>query len=239
MTSRVVWCPGMYGSASTWLLNAVRQICEAAQKDKIQIYFVSNKREFKEFSLPDVVHLVKSHEISDDGTIVELAARADRILMTMRDPRDAVASLMLYHGHAFDKAFALVEQTARLCMGFAKDRRVKLFQYESGFFEDPRTIRNLAEILGYQLPEEIVQRIFKGLQRAEVEKYIAGLPKRPGVLQDRISGDLLDPATQWHTHHAGRSGEIGRWRNKLSDEQVKIIQERLHDVFARFAYKAN
>ncbi len=133
--------------------------------------------------------------------------------MTMRDPRDAVASLMVYHGHDFDKAFALVERTADLCVGFARDRRVQVFQYESGFFADPQTVQKLGEILGYQLPEKIVQRIFNGLQRAEVEKYIAGLPQRPGVLQDRISGDLPDPATQRHTHHAGRSGEIGCWRN--------------------------
>jgi hypothetical protein len=234
MTSQVIWCLGMYGSASTWLLNAVRQIYEFAQKDKIQIYFVSNRREFAEFSQPDAVHLVKSHEISDDGTIVELSGRANKILMTMRDPRDAVTSLMVYHGHDFDKAFDLVDRTARLCVGFAKDRRTQLFQYESGFFEDPQTVQKLAGILGYQLPEEVAQRIFNGLKRAEVEKYIASLPKQAGVLQDRISGDLLDPATQWHTHHAGRSGEIGRWQNMLSEAQARLIQERLHDVFARF-----
>jgi hypothetical protein len=234
MASQVIWCLGMYGSASTWLLNAVRQICEFAQQDKIQIYFVSTRREFPEFAQPGVTHLVKSHEISDDGTIVALSGRADKILMTMRDPRDAVTSLMAYHGHDFDKALGLVGQTAHLCMGFAKDRRTQLFQYESGFFEEQQTIHKLAGILGHQLPDEAAQRIFSGLQRGEVEKYIAGLRTQPGVLQDRLSGDLLDPATQWHTHHAGRSGEVGRWQNMLSAAQVKIIEERLHDVFGRF-----
>jgi hypothetical protein len=226
MTSQVIWCLGMYGSASTWLFNVVRQVFEFTQDDKIQTYFVSTKRDCSAFSQANVIHLIKSHEISDDGTVIELAGRANKILMTLRDPRDAVTSLMAYHGHSFEKALGLVEQTAHLCSGFAKDRRTNIFHYESAFFEDPRTIQDLASILGYQLPEEIVQRIFNGLQRAEIEKYIAGLPRQPGVLQDRISGDLLDPATQWHTHHAGRSGEVGRWRHMLSDAQVKIIEQR-------------
>ncbi len=78
MTSQVVWCLGMYGSASTWLLNAVRQIYECAQNGKIQIDFVSTKREFKEFSLPDAVHLIKSHEIA--------SAMMERLSNLLRGP---------------------------------------------------------------------------------------------------------------------------------------------------------
>jgi hypothetical protein len=89
--------------------------------------------------------------------------------------------------------------------------------------------RPIAMNLGYQLPKEVTQKIFENLSRSSVEKYIAGLPKQQGVLQDRISGDLLDPQTQWHTHHAGRNGEIGRWRSMLSRVQLTEITDRLGD----------
>ena len=49
------------------------------------------------------------------------------------------------------------------------------------------------------------------------------MDRLPGILQDRISGDLLDPQTHWHTHHAGRSGEIGRWRRELTQAQADAV----------------
>jgi hypothetical protein len=234
MSGQLVWCLGMYGSASTWLFNAAQHICERARTGPVQVDFVSSQRSFEGLPRAGVTTLVKSHEISDDATIISLAARSTIILMTMRDPRDAVASLMAYHGHSFDKALALVTQTAALCLGYVKDRRAQLFHYETRFFDEPQTIENLAAVLACRLPDGAAQEIFNGLQRGAVEKYISGLPMRPGVLQDRISGDLLDPQTQWHSHHAGRSGEIGRWRHMLSAPQVAAICAQMPGVFNRF-----
>ena len=44
---------------------------------------------------------------------------------------------------------------------------------------------------------------------------------------NRETGDLLDPATQWHSHHANRTGEVGSWRRELTREQVRVIEARL------------
>jgi hypothetical protein len=42
--------------------------------------------------------------------------------------------------------------------------------------------------------------------------------------------------THWHTHHAGRTGEIGRWRQMLTEEQVLEVERLLGDWMDRFCY---
>jgi hypothetical protein len=221
---RVIWCLGMYASASTWLFNAVRS--SALQSAAVQTHFGSGEMDFGGYD-PDQINLVKSHEISDEAKLIALAGAAEKIFITLRDPRDAVASVMEYHGHGFDRALHLVEQSARLCAGFAHDRRASLFRYEDRFFDELATVQTIAAALGQPARHAVAQEIFDRLGRQEINEYIAGLPQRTGMLQDRASGDFLDPQTHWHSHHAGRTGKIGRWQEKLSAAQVNEIEARL------------
>lgn len=230
---RVIWCLGMYASASTWLFNVVRRVLEAAQKEQIQTVFVSGKETHLSLGGPGMVSLIKSHEISSETRILDAARASDKILITVRDPRDAVVSLMQAHKYDFDRALDHIEKSARLCVGFAKDRRTKLFQYETEFFEDASTVAAIARHLGYELPSHIVQSIYRGLTRVEVEKHINQMPKMPGILRDAKSGDLLDAKTQWHSHHAGRTGDVGKWQKTLAAQQAKEVERRLDFFFER------
>jgi hypothetical protein len=231
MANRLFWCLGMYASASTWLYNVVRQISAAAQPAQpVRTHFASGRLNEAALAQPGL-HIIKTHEISDDAAVQALTRRADKILVTIRDPRDAVTSLMLYHGHTFERALPLVAAAMRLCARWAADPRTLVFHYESGFFDDERTLDRIAAQLDLNVPEADRRKIFAALQRGQVETYISGLPRLPGVLQDRISGDLLDPQTHWHTHHAGRSGEVGRWRRMLTGAQAQEIVLRLADAY--------
>jgi len=51
---------------------------------------------------PGRMHIFKTHDIENEETVVALSARADVIIVTIRDPRDAVSSLMSYHPHGYD-----------------------------------------------------------------------------------------------------------------------------------------
>jgi hypothetical protein len=217
----------MYGSASTWLFNVVARVQALSQTGMPLSHFFSGGETFGHFGRENTVDLVKSHEISDEATIVELALRARVIFITVRDPRDAVVSLMLARSHTFDRALHFVGQSARLCMEFSTDSRGRLFRYESEFFNGVQTVKLVASHLGYGITDEAAQHIFTATSRPEVEKYIANMHKKPGVLQDKLSGDLLDPQTQWHTHHAGRSGETGRWRHVLTPQQALEVEAKV------------
>lgn len=58
------------------------------------------------------------------------------------------------------------------------------------------------------------------------------MPSKPSISRDRLSGDLLDQVTHWHTHHAGRSGDFGRWKMNLTASRTDRIVEQLKDVFS-------
>jgi hypothetical protein len=60
----------------------------------------------------------------------------------------------------------------------------------------------------------------------------------PGTLRDPRSGDMLDPETQWHRHHAGRAGEVGGWRRILSPAQATTVERRMADWMAASGYAA-
>jgi hypothetical protein len=223
MDSRVIWCLGMYASASTWMLNAVREIQVASGQMDLAIQFVRDTLNPEMLNRTHAVSVVKSHEIIDESALVALAGRCDTILMSIRNPLDAVASVMEYQKTGFGRAVDLVQQSSALCLDYLKDRRTTCFVYESRFFDDPATMLSLSRLMGVTLSHEAVRDCFDRLRRSAVETYIKGLPLQKGVLRDLVSGDYLDPVTQWHTHHAGRSGEIGRWRQKLSAEEAREI----------------
>jgi hypothetical protein len=221
----------MYASASTWLFNVVRQILEVAQQNAVHTAFISGKESDLVLGPPGIVTIIKSHEIDNEARILDVARQSRKILITIRDPRDAVTSLIEAHKYDFDRALNYVEQSASLCKSFAKDRRAKLFQYETAFAANPNTVLVVAAHLGYSLEKAAARSIYASLSRAEVEKHINKLPGLPGILKDKVSGDLLDAKTQWHSHHGGRDGEIGKWKRKLTPKQAESVVSRLGSFF--------
>jgi hypothetical protein len=224
----------MYGSASTWLFNVVRLVLAASSSQQVVSHFVSDEENFAGFGREGTVDLVKSHEISSEIAVLVLAALAETIFITVRDPRDAVVSLMQARSHSFERALHFVAASARLCKEFSGDARAQLYRYENGFFNDEQTVSAISTRLGHTLAEADRKRIFSTTSRSEVEKYIAKMACHPGILQDKLSGDLLDPQTQWHSHHAGRRGVTGRWREVLTSQQAQAV-ENLIPYFCRDA----
>jgi hypothetical protein len=219
----------MYGSASTWLFNVVREL--GALRGRVVSDFVSDGTRLPANVAPDAIHVLKTHEIGNVAVLDWLSRFSTRLVVTIRDPRDAVGSLMLYHGYDFARALDYVDRAARLCARYAADERALLLSYESRFFEQVGTVARVDAHLGWTTDAAARDAIFGGLRRAAVDAYIARLPALPGVLQDRASGDMLDPRTHWHTHHAGRSGEVGRWKRQLSAEQARLVERRVEGCF--------
>ena len=225
--TRIVWCLGLYASASTWVFNVLREM--AATTGPVKTHFLSTS-----FTPPDLTapatHLIKTHEVDNQAALAWLTANATHILITLRDPRDAIASLIQYHNHDFPRALDHVHRATSLCVKFAPDQRAKLYHYETKFFDDPKTLPQLAECLALATPLESLAHIFKNARRENIEKYISTLPTKPGILRERITGDLLDPETHWHTHHSGRTGQPGRWKTLLTPAQIQTAEQRLADV---------
>jgi hypothetical protein len=223
----VVWGLGMYASGSTWVFNVLLQLAGVLAPELPRASrFVTEAGDIGELPGERRLLLLKSHE-TDAAAEVALAAAAGVIVVSIRDPLDVVASVMQYQQRDFAGALDLAELSALQCARMAGDPRTLLLRYEAGFVDDPVTLDRLAASLGGVLPVAERSRIFAATRRREVERLIAALPGRRGVLIHKPTGDLLDPATHWHSHHANRTGEVGRWRRALTPAQATEVQERM------------
>jgi hypothetical protein len=226
----------MYGSASTWTFNVVQKLAAVLVPDRPVVPHFVNE------SLADLdpaagTLVVKSHATPRGE---ELARRARAIIITIRDPRDALASLMAHNLVPFDVALEVVEASALTCSRFAQHERATLLRFSDRFFDDPATISRIAATFGGTLLDADKARIFAETRREEVENLIARLEELPTAstyFNERTGhDDTVDEVTGWHKHHAGRKGEDGRWRRELSPQQVAAVEQRLWKWMERFGY---
>lgn len=231
------WCLGLYASGSTWVYNAVRKTAAVVVPQRPVVgRFITRNDELDFLDEPGILPVVKSHD-TDQAAAERLSRQTDALWLSIRDPRDCVTSLMLYQHYRFDLALQAVETTARFCARFAGHQQARLLRYEAGFIDDPATIDAIAQAFGVPLAAAERSAIFAATRRGATEALIAGIETLPGALLDARSGDVVDLDTQWHRHHANRSGEIGRWRHMLTTPQVVSIEQNLQDWMAAFGYR--
>jgi hypothetical protein len=230
----MIWCLGMYASGSTWLYNAARQTAIACGLPNVTGTYAEKMDALK--NLPsDALNVIKTHDL---GRAEEkfLDAHAKTILISIRDPRDAVVSLMQHMRHRFLLALEKVENTALFCAQFTADPRAQVFNYDAGFTDQIATFDLLAQNLGGSLNAGTREKLFLNSRRGAIEAYIAALDKLPTTIRDARSGDVVDSDTQWHRHHAGRTGETGRWRAVLPAEAARLVEQRLGGFMRQFGY---
>ena len=225
----LVWCAGAYASGSTWAFNVARRLAECSAP--VATRFINGCEDAQ--GLGSGRHVVKTHDVAPEVADV-LATRATAILVTLRDPRDGVTSLMRYQNFPFEIALDWVRRSARFVAGLAHRPGVLSLRYEDGFVDLPVTVGRLAAHLGVDADAAARAAIFAALRRPAVEAQIARFPVRPELQSDPRSGDITDPVTQWHRHHAGRDGAIGRWRRTLTRAQAEQVRQALADLPALF-----
>ncbi len=224
----------MYASGSTWLFNAARAVAAVLDPTlPVAGRWAGGMKELK--NLAGGAQVVKTHELTPAAGKF-LRAQADVILISLRDPRDAVTSLMQHMGEDFAQALRRVEISAQFAARHAGDARARLFSYESGFTETPAAFDDLAAALGGILTAAQRQALFDSTRRDKIEEKISRLAELPTAWRNPGTGDLLDRDTQWHRHHAGRNGEIGRWRQALAPGEVAVIERSLADFMRNFGY---
>src|SRR5580658_8007975 len=120
------WCLGMYGSASTWTFNVVQKLAAVLVPDRpVVSHFVNDSLDEVDPSAGTLV--VKTHATSLGE---ELASRARAIIITIRDPRDSLASLMTHNKVPLDIALNVIEASARICARYASHERAMLLRFD-------------------------------------------------------------------------------------------------------------
>lgn len=236
--AQIHWCLGMYASASTWLFNIARAIAETANlQGGYASGFVQSMSDIERMSGLDSVRVavVKSHE-TYEGADDWLAPRASSILVTIRDPRDAVASIMRNQKYDFETAIEAATRSANTCARQMSDPRALVLRFEDNFTTGTNTIHRVASAMGYDIAQDAADRIHNSHTRAAVEAKIFELGRSSRILRQVGGPDYLDPETHWHLHHANRDGRIGVWRSAFGNSEVAQIQSRLGPLMEQLNY---
>jgi hypothetical protein len=229
----------MYGSASTWTYNAVCHLASAMNPDRPVVGRLIGETDTLTEEPAEVIQVVKSHAPPAAG---RLAERADAIFITIRDPRDAVASMMAHSKWPFDYALHAIVATAHRCALHVADSRVLLLRFEDRFFDRIEALDAIASRLPGTLSAEAREAAFAATRREAIERFIAGL-EDVATVEHRYdpltrAQDTYDTVTHWHRHHAGRTAETGRWRRSLAPAQVTRIESGLLPWMDRFGYRS-
>ena len=232
----VYWCLGMYSSASTWAFNLVQKLAAALAPDRpVSAGFVDLLLHERPEAGGILVAKTHATPIAD-----ELHRRASAIVITVRDPRDAIASQMLYSKTPFDRAIHITEESAAMCARFMNDPRAILLRFEDRFFDDPATVQRVAALFDGALSDFDDRRIFAETRRDKIEAFIADMDHAPTFRRgvDAVDGQtyMYDEVTCWHKHHAGRTAETGLWRRELTPGQVAIIEQRMGRLMVELGY---
>jgi hypothetical protein len=235
----VILCLGLKSSGSTWLYNVVIQLMaerarlSRAPKPRTEAFYADNFAMIPA-GADRAAHLViKCHEPSDAIMFLTRFAQG-RILLTVREPRDAVASLMKRFRHAFEPSTADMKRQSARITELARIDRMSIFRYEDGFHEHPATIDEMASLLGFSISGAARERIFRSLTREAVRKKISALKKRGGFGRTP-NADSFDPATHWHPGHVG-DARIGKFETILSAEQQRKVLAATRDYCRMFGY---
>jgi glycosyltransferase involved in cell wall biosynthesis len=230
---RVFACFGLHSSGSTWMYNLVREICAAGS-----IPFVSTHRDSSAnlpWEAPGAPLIVaKTHNPMADFQAL-IGRSADPVVITLRDPRDAVVSFMQRFpnslGASLDQALAAIALSAERLVAVSRLKHIPVFRYEDGFVGSPETVDQVAAMLGVDLAAERRDAILQALSPDEVRETIGRL-EASGAIQGEA---VWDRETHWHANHIG-DGKVGKWREALTQAQAQKILDRTREYYQAFGY---
>ena len=226
---------GLHASASTWVFNVVRELMIAAVgEDQVMALYADDVSELPDEPTRAGRHLViKSHHGSAPLD-AWLAEAQPRIILSIRDPRDARISMSeRFKAPIGSTAQWLANDCDRLLRLANKPH--PLLRFEDRFFENDRLPQRLADHLGLRLAPALIEAIFERYRRAAVQSFAARLKDLPSErLMSFGPPRLADRVTHIHHNHIG-DARSGKWRELPDPLQHELT--RLFSVFLeRFGY---
>jgi hypothetical protein len=229
----IVLCAGQYGSASTWLYNAIHALMVAAVGEaRVHRQFADRADSLPERTDRRRLLLIKAHE-PGPGLRWLVARGGGRVVVSARDPRDAVASVIGRFGFDFPLVAGRVERCSAALPALL-DLPCLVLRYEDGFGADEATLARIAGFLGLAVPPPVIAQVFENLRPDAVRAEIARLAAE-GAFGETPTSDRHDPTTHWHPGHVG-DGAPGKFARLLSPGQIGEIIRRTRPFQAAFDY---
>jgi hypothetical protein len=222
---RIVATVGLHGSASTWVFNVIRELMIAALGDErvITLYADDLDQAPDEALLADRYIVIKSHHRSTDLDHW-LARKRARIVLSVRDPRDACLSMSQRFNVPLNLTVRWIANDCNRLMRLAPQGSM-LFRYEQRFFEDQTSARRLAETLGLRVAPAEIDAFFAKYRTDAIRSFARVLADLPPERLTTVGSFMMDRATQILSGHIGDT-RSGKWRGlptPLRDELTRVF----------------
>ncbi len=220
---RLIVTMGLHGSASPWVFNVVRDLLITAHGEgQVRALYAESEHDVMAEKGDHQGYLVWKLHYGDSGFDEFVSRAAPMIIVSIRDPRDAVVSMMQRFGMSFESAAAAIARDCNRALRSIAAGHPYL-RYEDGFFRNPDMIGSIAQWLGVPTDPSGFRQIFERYESEAVRRFaenIANLP--PERIAGDPAGDLSDTLTLIHRHHVGDM-RSGKWRDALSPDQHHIL----------------
>lgn len=231
-------CAGLPSSGSTWIFNVVKRLfvlkCDVRHTAAIYAddFTVTNEALVREAECL----ILKSHTPTPAIRSLSRLAKLP-VVLSLREPKDAVASLMARFGMDFDIALEFVINSSFALMPLQNQCNVLVLRYEAGFTKDPDTIQIVARHIGVMLDEVERDTIFETLTPEAVSAAIVKM-ERQGSFADLPKFAAFDSETHWHPSHVGDL-RTGKWPEQLTGTQAAMVGYATRLYCNAFDYKAD
>jgi hypothetical protein len=216
-------------SGSTWVYNVARHLLAQSNRPHTALFTDS----FNQLPAEEKTRLflVKSHTADDELRSASTQSSLP-MLISVRDPRDAIASAIAFTSARFEVMLDLVCASAEVISRCLDYSGAIVFRYEDGFIGQFDTIERIAAAL--DIPDD--GALFKGIQedlrvdvvRSKIERLIEA-----GHFGPVPDSSKFDPVSHWHPSHIA-DGRIGKYKDLLAADQVAVIEDRLSGFMSVF-----
>lgn len=232
---RVILCVGLKSSGSTWLYNVVLQLLKEKYRSGVNAFYADNFAMFPPNTERARFLVIKAHEPSQ-GLVYLTRLTRGQMFLTLREPRDAIVSLMQRFDHKFEGALAETARQSRRIAEIDREEAMIAYRYEDGFFDRFETVEEIANAIGVKVGKAARERIYRALTRDSVRQKI-GMLKKTGKFGKNPDANSFDSETQWHPGHVG-DGRIGKFEAVLSPAQQKNVLTATQAYRKCFGYLA-
>jgi hypothetical protein len=181
--------------------------------------------------------VVKAHQIGPNALAAIRTGEA-KAVCTFRDPRDCVASDIVFLGQGLEASVRRVAMTLEYLQHYQMTDHILLLRYENMMIDRRREIRRIAEHLKITLDDAAVHRIDAETDLEATKKICRQLKMRPSNAVLHIASHRVDPETHLHENHVSNA-KIGRWRTELSADQGRWLTEYFSSWLLNLGYETH
>jgi hypothetical protein len=237
-----VLCTGILRSGSTWSFNVCRLLAELEGR-RLGLPVTSNfiGDEQLEQLVADGLGrapgpvVLKAHALGDRA-VAAVRSGSVRVVCTLRDPRDCVASDLTFSRLGYEESVRRVHGMLWTMPFYRSSPHALFVRYEEMIANPLRQVTKIAAHMGVDADPLELRRIdaTTGLQSARAT--VAGLRHRRPEEVLWCDGRRVDPTTHLHENHV-QAGRVGRWRNDLPPDRQQELTEVFHPWLVELGYE--